>query len=145
MLLIPDKKWNYKKSLLVVLTISWITGLAFFILNTFVTFEGEFGIEKHPWQYPILRIHGAASFFIMIIFGYFLAAHVKINWRRKEKPILGIIMVAMPILSIISAYILYYFALENFREFVGYFHFFTGLSIPFILIAHILTMNKPAK
>tara|TARA_B110000503_G_scaffold126804_1_gene195825 strand:- start:451 stop:690 length:240 start_codon:yes stop_codon:yes gene_type:complete len=71
-----NPEWSYKKLFYLILATSSITGLAFFILNNFVNITGEFGLEKHPVQYPILKIHGAPSFLIVVVFGYFLSAHV---------------------------------------------------------------------
>ncbi|MFT4718216.1 MAG: hypothetical protein ACI9IL_000547 [Rickettsiales bacterium] len=143
---IKRKKWDYKKCFFLVLSTSWITGLTFFILSEFFIINGEFGAESHPWQFPILKIHGASSFFIMVIFGYFLSAHVKKNWHSKnKKPLLGIVLLLMPILSMITAYTLYYISSDSFRNIVGYIHLFIGFLLPFILIAHIFQMKSISK
>lgn len=136
-------KWNYKKMFFLVLATSWVTGLAFFILNNFYIMNGEFGGQKHSWQYPILKIHGGSSFFIMVVFGYFLSAHVRKNWySRKSKPILGVALLIMPILSMITAYILYYISSDGARQIVSYIHFFIGFFLPFMLIIHIVQMTR---
>ena len=143
---IKRKKWDYKKWFFLILATSWITGLTFFILNKFFIINGEFGIGYHPWQFPILKIHGASSFFIMVIFGYFLASHVKKNWYSKnKKPLLGIVLLSMPILSMITAYTLYYISSDTSRNIVGYIHFFIGFFLPFVLVAHIFQMKSISK
>lgn len=138
-----NKKWSYKKCFFLILTISWATGLAFFVLNNFFVIKGEFGLESHYWQYPILKIHGASSFFIMVVFGYFLSSHVKKNWYSgQSKPILGIVLLIMPVLSMITAYALYYISSDSSRMIVGYAHLFIGFFLPFVLITHIIQMKN---
>lgn len=133
-----NKKWDYKNWFFLILAVSWVTGLTFFFFNNFILVEGEFGPEKHPLQYPILKIHGASSFAIMVAFGYFLSSHVKKNWKKKgPKPILGVALVVMPILSMITAYCLYYISSDDSRQVVSYIHSFIGLCLPFVLLRHI--------
>jgi hypothetical protein len=143
---VVKRKWDYKKCFFLILATSWITGLIFFILSKFVTIDGEFGTENHPWQFPALQVHGASSFLIMVVFGYFLAAHVKKNWGKKgQKPLLGIALISMPILSMITAYTLYYISSDVSRNVIGYIHSFIGLLLPFVLIAHIFEMKSISK
>lgn len=141
-----NKKWDYKKLFFLVLTVSWVSGLTFFLLNNFMTIPGEFGEEKHPWQYNILKIHGASSFLIMVVFGYFISAHVKKSWyARSTKPIMGIILLVMPIISMITGYALYYIVADFARVVVIYIHLGIGFFIPFVLITHIFHMTRETR
>ena len=128
---------DYKKWFEIILSASWISGLSFFIFNNFITTTGEFGIEKHPAQYPILKAHGACAFIIMVTYGYYLGAHVRKNWKVSPKPISGLTLFSIPILLIISGWILYYIASDNLRQNIGYAHFSLGLILPIILVIHI--------
>ena len=83
-------KWLFSSLLMA----SWISGLTFFILNKWITIEGDFGPEKHPWQFPTLQIHGAAAFLMMISFGYILGAHVPPSWKPKRMRKFGISIIA---------------------------------------------------
>jgi hypothetical protein len=140
-------RWDYKKCFFVILSVSWITGLSFFILNNFIDIEGEFGLEKHPWQFPILKIHGGVSFLIMVVFGYFLSAHVRKNLYLKNKKGIksGLLLLSMPILCIITAYALYYISSDSSRQIMSYAHFFIGFLLPFVLLFHIVKMAKSTK
>lgn len=121
---------------------SWVTGITFFLLNRFVTVSGDFGPEKHPWQGNILSIHGGAAFLMMISFGYMLGSHVSVSWPVKRMRPSGLYLILATSFLIISAYILYYTANEELRTLVGYAHFAVGLSLPFLLILHLVKGRK---
>ncbi len=140
---VNKKKWNYQKAFFWILALSWVSGLTFFVFNNFITIPGEFGDTKHPFQYPILKFHGGASFLIMVAFGYFMAAHVRKSWyARDPKPIMGIVLLAMPIISMITAYALYYIVSDFTRAVVIYIHLVIGFFLPFVLVIHIIQMTK---
>jgi len=90
------------------LTVSFISGCLFFVLNTWVMVEGDFGPEKHPAQFTSLQIHAVSAFSIMVLYGAFWGSHV-----------------------------LYYVAHETFREFAMWIHLGVGLSLPVWLTFHI--------
>ena len=58
-------KWylDYKRIFYLILTISWVSGVIFFVLNSFFTVEGEFGIGKTS-----LTIFGIENTWWLIIF-----------------------------------------------------------------------------
>ena len=134
--------WNYKNIFFIILATSWCSGLSFFILDNLFTITGEFGPEKHPWQYPIIKIHSAAAFLMMISYGFFLGAHAKKNWKLNPKLISGIIVSIMPFLLAISGYLLYYIASDLSRSIIGYIHFAIGFTLPLILVIHIINVVK---
>ncbi|CAM2007168.1 hypothetical protein [Acanthopleuribacter pedis] len=125
-----------------VLATSFISGLTFFILNRWVTVEGEFGPEKHPWQMNVLRLHGAGAFLMMVFFGYFLASHVQVSWPVKPMRPLGIALTAAVSLMILSAYSLYYLGDMDVRAVVAYVHTGLGVTLPFFLIAHLVQGSR---
>lgn len=98
----------------------------------------EFGIAKNPLQFPLLKIHGASAFLVMIIFGYFLADHVQKKWHtKKPKAKTGIAMLITVSVMIISAYLLYYLPGGLVRQIDIYIHLFAGFFLPIILFTHI--------
>lgn len=117
--------------------LSWVTGITFFVLNTWITVEGEFGPEKHPWQLAVLKTHGAAAFLMMINFGALLSAHVPKGWRVRRMRLLGSLLTGALALMIITAYLLYYLGNEEIRQVVAYIHGLVGLCLPLLLLAHL--------
>ena len=130
--------FKYKVLLFGVLALSWISGITFFILLRMVRVEGEFGPEQHPFQYPVLQIHGAAAFLMIISYGYLLASHVRVSWKTKKNRIFGISLVACHGWMIISGYVLYYLSGEGlaYKNLVSYAHFSIGFMYPFLLFCH---------
>ena len=129
---------SVRRFLYAALTVSWCSGIVFFILNQWVTLEGEFGPEKHPWQIGFLRIHGAGAFLMMITFGYLLASHIAVSWPLKKMRPLGVTLVAAIGFLIVSAYGLYYLGDPDLRTYLAYAHAGVGVSLPFLLMVHLV-------
>jgi len=136
---VPKK---FQLTLFASIAISLITGVLFFILKTWVLVEGEFGFEKHPWQYPTLKIHAASAFFIMLCYGAMWASHIELGWRSKRSRRTGIIIASVIGLQVITAYLLYYLSNENIRLITEYTHLAVGISIPLALYVHIRLAQK---
>jgi hypothetical protein len=136
----PYRRWLYG-----LLALSWISGVTFFVLHTWFMVEGDYGLVKHPWQFPALQIHGAAAFFMMISFGFLLGSHVPHSWKQKPKRKLGIALVAIASFQIITAYILYYIAQDDPRLIIAYMHLAVGFMFPIILLLHVLMKKKASK
>ncbi|GAA6152265.1 hypothetical protein [Pseudoteredinibacter isoporae] len=132
----------YRRLMYSALAVSWVTGVAFFILSRFVTVEGEFGPEKHPWQFPALMVHGAAAFVVMMAYGAVLMNHVSATWRLKRLRGFGLTLVAVLLFQIISAYLLYYLSSDEIRGLFANAHALVGLSFPLILSIHIITGRR---
>lgn len=129
---------NFRVVIFVILAISWCSGIVFFVLNNWVSVEGDFGPEKHPLQFPALMIHAAAAFILMLMIGGILASHVPMGWKTKRLRKIGISLTVLFCIQVITAYLLYYLANEDIRIAVSYVHLACGFSFPFFLIAHIV-------
>jgi len=129
-------------ALYIVLSLSLITGLMFFILKTWFNIEGEFGIEKHPWQFPVLKIHAASAFAMMLFSGAMFASHVQFSWKTKRSRKTGITLISIFSAQIITAYMLYYLSNDFARLITEYLHLAIGLSMPIALFAHIILFRK---
>lgn len=132
----------FKRLLYTSLSVSWVTGTSFFILNTWVRIEGEFGPEKHPWQFLILTVHGLAAFFMLMVSGAIFSNHVPMGWRSKRLRKVGISLVTVVSCQLLSAYLLYYLGDPTIREIVMYLHLSIGFSLPFVLWLHIYLGKK---
>ncbi len=107
--------------------------------------EGDYGLVKHPWQFPVLQTHGAAAFLMMVSFGFVLGSHLPRSWKTKKKRKTGLLLIALPSFLIISAYLLYYLSDEKVRDWVEYAHLAVGFMLPFILALHIAVKIKQKK
>ena len=127
----------FKKALYVALASSWISGITFFIMNKWLRVEGDFGLEKHPWQFNVLSIHGFVAFMMLMIFGAILVNHTPMSWKTKRLRTIGLFLSSLIVLQILSAYLLYYVSNESFRLVCMYLHLSIGASLPMILLIHI--------
>lgn len=128
-----------------VFALSWVSGIAFYGLSRWMQIEGEFGPEKHPWQFPILKVHGAAAFLMMMAIGSLLTNHVPSAWRTQRSRKLGLTLVSGVSLMVISAWCLYYAADEQWRPIIGNIHASIGVSLPIILVFHIWHGRRAAR
>ncbi len=138
----------YRRALYFLFGLSWLSGTAFFILSRFCMIEGEFGPQRHPWQFPVLSVHGASAFIVIFYFGFVMASHVPITWKLKKIRTIGIMLVSAIVFQILSAYMLYYTANEALREWVANLHALVGFLLPVILTVHIvhaIRLRKKAK
>lgn len=135
----------YRLFLFVALATSWFSGAGFFLMDRFFQIEGEFGLEKHPWQNPALTIHGAAAFVMLIAFGALLSAHVPMGWRTHRSRFWGLTLVSLLAVQALSAYCLYYLSEEVARDLVAWVHLGVGLCLPLVLAGHILAGRKSRK
>ena len=126
-----------RHSLYGVLAISWVSGISYYVLSRWLQIEGEFGPEKHPWQFPILKIHGAAAFLMLMAIGTLLTNHVPAAWRTQRSRKLGLTLATGVSLMAVSAWCLYYAANEQWRPLIGNVHALIGVSLPFVLALHI--------
>jgi hypothetical protein len=74
----------YRRTLYFIFSLSWVSGTVFFVLSRFCMIEGDFGPQRHPWQFPMLSIHGASAFLMIFYFGFIMASHVPITWKLKK-------------------------------------------------------------
>lgn len=132
----------FRRGLFILLGSSLISGLGFYIFSHWITIDGDFGPEKHPWQFPLLQIHGACAFLMMMAYGALLANHAPSGWRLKRLRGWGLTLVSVIVLQIVTAYSLYYLANEQLREWLANAHTLLGLSMPFLLFGHIKAGKK---
>lgn len=135
----------YKRILYLCFTTSWLTGLTFFILDTWMMVEGEFGPEKHFLQTPALEVHAISAFLMIFFFGGLVFGHYPRTKRLDHSKGSGNTLMYATACSIVSAYLLYYVGDELVREYVAYLHLCIGFSLPIVLIVHIQSHKKHNK
>lgn len=121
-----------------VFCMSLFSGIGFFILNTWVSVEGDFGPEKHPVQFPLLKVHGFAAFAMLMSYGAVLGAHVPMSWRSGRLRGIGLTLCAIIAVQVLSAWMLYYLSDDGLRGWVSWLHLGVGCSLPVLLLTHIL-------
>lgn len=133
---------KYRYFFYITLLISWVTGAGFWILRQFFFSEGDFGPESHVLQYPLLQIHGFAAFIMLLCLGAIFSAHIPKTWAAKRSRTSGISILSSVIISILSAYSLYYLVSEDWHELLGNGHALVGILSPLILYIHVHFARK---
>lgn len=133
---------SYRYFFYCVLAVSFITGIAFWLLRRFGMVEGDFGPESHFLQYPMLQIHGFSAFLMLMSLGAIFASHIPKTWSSKRARKSGLFISTAIVLSTVSAYSLYYLVNENWHEILGNSHAIIGISLPIILFFHITLARK---
>ena len=128
-----------------IISTAWVSGVLFFIFNQWVRIEGEFSLLRHPLQQVFLRIHGAAAFLMMIMYGFTLGTHVLPKWKHKNLSNLGRTMTVLIGSLILSAYLLYYVGHEYIRQIIMFIHVGIGFILPVVLATHIIAIKKTYK
>lgn len=126
------------------LLLSLGTGVGWYVLNRWFQVEGDFGLEKHPWQPALLKLHGASAFLALIGFGALLASHIPVGYRARRNRLFGVLLLSGLVLQILSGYTLYY-APADWHEAVGSVHFWSGLSLPALLTVHVILAHRGRK
>ncbi len=116
-----------------------ISGIIWLIVNFYLTYES-------PWYFLnswSLKIHGAASYIFLVMFGMILATHISFNWRvKKNRRNSGIIATGLFFILIISGYLLYYLSSDEIRKITSYLHWISGLICSAFFIFHFTTKTK---
>ena len=120
---------------------SFVSGLAWWLLSRFGQIQGEFGASPHPAQAWLLRLHGAAAFASLLTLGALLPVHVKRAWHARKNRRTGALLGGLVALQIITGYALYY-ADDALRDRAGQIHFILGLGLPALLALHIVVGRR---
>ena len=82
---------------------------------------------------------------MIMAFGSVIAAHIPASWKLNRLRIIGITLTSILSLQIMSAYLLYYLSNETIRDWVANIHAALGVTLPLVLIAHIMIGIKTRK
>jgi heme A synthase len=86
----------------------------------------------------LMAVHGYGAFVLDIVFGTLLASHARRSWNYGDNKTNGALIVAVLGLASLAGHSLYYMGDEQWRLWTARLHLALGLSLPVILIAHIL-------
>jgi hypothetical protein len=118
-----------------------VSGGTWLIFNFFIDHNSSWRFLSF-WS---LRLHGAASYGFLIIFGMLLSTHISFNWQvKKNRRKSGIILTAFLVILILSGYLLYYASDDSFRNLISYLHWLLGIVSGAIFILH-FSIKLPKK
>lgn len=126
-----------RRSLYTALAIAWSSGTAFYVLRRWLQAEGEFGPVAHPWQHPMLELHGALASIMTALIGAMALAHLPPAWRSRRSRGHGLVLASLLACMWITAWCLYYVDNDTARAWIANLHVCTGLILPIALWWHI--------
>lgn len=136
---------NYRYFFYLTLLLAWLSGVSFWLIRNYGFVEGDFGPESHFLQFPLLQLHGFTAFTMLLCLGAIFSAHIPSTWYQKRAKKSGIVMLTSVCLSVLSAYSLYYLVSEEWHELLANGHAIIGLSLPLILLIHIVIARNSRK
>lgn len=94
---------------------------------------------RHPLETWSIRSHGLAAMFALAVHGAYWQQHIARASRQRRRLLSGMLLLAGWLLLILSAYGLYYLTDEGLRAATSLAHWLTGLALPVLLAAHLLS------
>lgn len=119
------------------------SGLAWLVLDTMFTVEGEFGPAKHPLQAWMLRAHGAFAMAMLVAFGSLLPNHVRPLWNARRNRGAGVALFALMLGLALTGYLLYYLGDEAWRVLTARIHWIGGVALALVFPLH-MALGKRA-
>lgn len=115
----------------------FLTGVVWWVLNTWFPLQTDFGPQPNPLQPWLLRLHGAAAMIALVVLGSLLPNHVRAAWRAHRNRFSGGSIVALCVALTLTGYGLYYTGGESLRSVASLAHLVLGLAFPAVIIWHI--------
>ena len=100
---------------------------------------GEALRRLKPW---LLKMHGFSAMGFVLLLGTLLPGHVRRAWHAHKNRGNGAFFLAAVSLLTLSGYALYYLGDEDWRDGVGKFHLWLGITGPLLLICHMRSGRK---
>jgi len=85
-----------------------LTGLAWLAVHYQGRPRGDFGDAPHPAEPWLLRLHGIAAYFFLLVLGSMGTVHVMLAWRMRRNRFSGIALLAIAAVLMLTALGLYY-------------------------------------
>lgn len=130
----PRLSRRHERLVWAILGLTWLSGALWLLFRYGLQQAGEFGPLPHPLQGWWLRLHGAAAFAALWLFGLLWGLHIPRGWaqgRRRRSG--GSVALAAGVL-VLSGWLLYYGS-EDLRAFAAPLHWGLGLAaLPLALL-----------
>ncbi|MFZ6758311.1 DUF4405 domain-containing protein [Undibacterium sp. Ji50W] len=130
------ESWH-RYALYALVTVLFVSGIAWLLARYFLRSAGEFGENIHPLEHWAMQAHGAFIIPLSFLAGGLLFQHMRRAHRAQRNRNSGWSMIATLVWLALTGYALYYFASEALRPYWSAAHWIIGLSLPLLLCLHI--------
>jgi hypothetical protein len=114
----------------------WLSGALWLLLDQFFARRGEFGITPHPFQAPLLLVHGVLAILSMYLFGWIAARHVSRWWRTRQRRLSGSALTATLTVLGLSGFALFFLVGDTSQHFAALLHDAAGLASVLFIVQH---------
>jgi hypothetical protein len=114
----------------------WSSGLAWIVLDLWFTRAGEFGVAPHPWQPPLLLIHGLVSVPVLYLVGWMSARHATLKWKMQLRRVSGLIFASFLLLLSVSGFALFFLTQESVQHAAAVTHEVAGGLFTVAILEH---------
>ena len=114
----------------------WLSGCLWLGLDQFFAKRGPFGVTPHPWEAPLLLLHGVAAILSMYLFGWITARHVLRWWPGHLRRLSGGALAAFLAVLIVSGFALFFLIDDESQHIAAAIHEVLGLGVTVFAIQH---------
>ncbi len=114
----------------------WLSGAVWLLFHYFIRIKTAFGDAPSPFEHWLLVLHGAAAFCSLWLIGFLWGTHIVKRWRLRRHRKTGGLLFGVMLLLILTGYLLYYVADDDWRAATSITHWVIGLGMPLALLWH---------
>jgi hypothetical protein len=114
----------------------WLTGCLWLLLDQFFSRPGPFGRTPHPWESPILLIHGILAVIGMYLLGWVSARHIVRWWPARLRRWSGGTLSAFLVLLVVSGFALFFVSADRWQRGAALMHDVLGLGVTVFGVQH---------
>ena len=128
-----NRRWVYASIWLLLLS-----GVAWLIARHFLRPVGQFGETIHPLEPWAMKIHGAGTMLMLFFLGSLVNSHIRRALKARRNLVTGWAMICVMAALVLSAFGLYYLAVDASRPIWSLMHWVIGLGLAGLIVAHVL-------
>lgn len=119
----------------------WVSGVAWLVLHLVFEPRNEFGPLPHPWEAPLMVVHGVLAVGGVFLLGWLGAGHVLERWRQARSRASGWTLLGWAVLLVVSGYALYY-SVGPVHAGCASVHEWLGVGAIIVALAHWLRIRR---
>lgn len=132
----PRMAVGQRTSVYVIMGALWLSGCIWLCLDQFFSVRSAFGNTPHPWQAPLVLVHGIIAVASMYLLGWISARHVTHSWRRGPRKISGGMLSGLLTVLVVSGFALFFVSDDQWQHIAALTHEVSGLALTPIAIQH---------
>jgi hypothetical protein len=120
----------------------YVSGVAVWVMQTFMQRDHGFGLQAPPQTLDILHIHSIIGLWFLLVFGYLFRAHIETGWRSKMKRRSGVLLTAPFLILFATVPGLFYLVDEKWKSTTSFIHTYLGLILVVPFFIHYFTKKR---